>query len=85
MVWLLWGSASVQVKVDDREEKVPLTQLEHSAIYQEALGRLTPEQRPKFTKVRWSRILSNWIPLNIFVWWLLFRASKKKETELWLR
>jgi len=73
-VSLFWESDVVVVRVDDREEKVPKTQLANSPMYQEAIARLPRSERPAINEVRWTRVLRIWIPLTALTWWLLFRA-----------
>jgi hypothetical protein len=73
-VKLFWESDAVLVSVDDRQERVPISQLTSSSIYQEAISRMLPADRPKYIEVHWSRVLRSWIPVTVFTWWLLFRV-----------
>jgi hypothetical protein len=73
-VSLFWEPDVVVVRVDDREERVPKSQLATTPIYQEAIARLPRSDRPALTEVRWIRVLRYWIPLTALSWWLLFRV-----------
>ncbi len=72
-VSLFWERDVVVVRVDEREERVPLSQIATSPIYQEAIGRIPASELPAATTVRWSRVLRYWLPLTALTWWVLFR------------
>ena len=72
-VSLFWEQRVVVVRVDDREERVPDSELASSAIYQEAISRIPAGERPDDTKIRWSRVLRYWIPVAALSWVVLFR------------
>jgi hypothetical protein len=72
-VSLFWERSVVVVRVDDREERVPHSELSRSTIYQEAISRIPAGERPADTRVRWSRVLGYWLPLTALAWWVLFR------------
>ncbi len=73
-VSLFWEPDVVVVRVDDREERVPRSQLASSPIYQEAIARLPRRERPALSGVRWVRVMRYWVPLTVLTWWLLFRV-----------
>lgn len=64
----------VAVRVDNREERVPKSQLESSPIYQEAINRIPRDNRPRMTEVHWRYVRRIWIPLLVFTWVFLFRV-----------
>jgi hypothetical protein len=79
-VSLFWERNVVVVRVDDREERVPHSELSSSAIYQEAISRIPAGERPAETKIWWWRVLLRyWIPLIAFVWWVLFRLWQPRD------
>ena len=73
-VSLFWEPGAVRVQVDGREEKVALSNLAQSAIYQEAISRIPRDQRPATTRILWPRLFRLWIPITVAAWLLLFRA-----------
>jgi hypothetical protein len=72
-VSLFWERSVVVVRVDDREERVPLSELSSSAIYKEAISRIPAGERPADTRIRGSRVFLCWIAVTAFAWWVLFR------------
>jgi hypothetical protein len=72
-VSLFWERSVVVVRVGDREEQVPHSELSSSAIYQEAISRIPAGDLPADTTIRWSRVLRYWIPVTALAWWVLFR------------
>jgi hypothetical protein len=72
-VSFFWEQNAVVVRVDDREERVPYSQLSSSAFYQQAMARLPEGERPTDTHIRWSRVIRYWIPIVVIAWLVLFR------------
>lgn len=52
-VRLSWGERFVEVQIDERSEKVPVGEVERSAIFREAMRRIPKDNRPESSEVRW--------------------------------
>jgi hypothetical protein len=79
----------ITIRVDDRVETVPRNQLQNSELLKEAASRSANATTiiPSTPQVRWNRVLWKWIPLNLFMAWLLFRVLKDDNEGAgpWLR
>lgn len=72
-VRLSWGDKFVEVQIDERSEKVPVAEVERSAIFREAMRRIPRDNRPESSEVRWRQVFRVWLPVMAVLWVLLFR------------
>lgn len=67
---------SFLVQIDEHSERVPLAQVEPSAIYPEAMRRISRNNRPESAEVRRRQEFRVWLPAMVVLWALLVRLSQ---------
>ena len=73
-VTVVWVGNDVVVRLDGQEEKLSRDHLGNSALYQEAIARLPPGDRPSDMEFRLAKKrMRRWLVFTAITWWLLFR------------
>ena len=69
------------VRIDDREEAIPRTELSASPFYQEALRRVTSQSRigQPYFELCWPRLIRFWLPGAVLLYFVLFKWWPPKK------
>jgi len=72
---------TILVKVDDREETIPSTQLGNTPLSSEAMQRIDRNNRLGKRNIEFSRrrFFRSWVPAMAVAYWLLFRVWQPRR------